>query len=145
MTAAGPRPPWLCDVNRCSESRPRVTTRVGRRSPRRGAPRRLLASLSLGANCSPTGGSAAAELANEAASVGVLSFSGEARRFDDRTPLRVVGGENAAEFFWRSRRGIHAELRQTFGDVGRLQRLIETSVQQVDDRFRCLRGRKKTE
>src|SRR6266550_2116723 len=31
-------------MNRCSDSRPRMTTRIGRRSPRRGAPRRLLAS-----------------------------------------------------------------------------------------------------
>src|SRR5436190_16162152 len=31
-------------MNRCSNSRPRMTTRNRRRSPRRGAPRRLLAS-----------------------------------------------------------------------------------------------------
>jgi hypothetical protein len=71
MSAAGPRPLWTSDENRCVESRPRVPTRTGRRSPRCGAPRRLLASLSRGANYSPSGGSAAAELANEAASVGV--------------------------------------------------------------------------
>src|SRR5258705_11497848 len=51
---------------------PRVTTRICRRSPLCRAPRRLLASLSRGANYSPFGGrkqSVAAELANEAASV----------------------------------------------------------------------------
>ena len=67
MSAAGPRPPWICDENRCSESRPRVPTRIGRRSPRCGAPRRLLASLPRGANRSPLGSEAAA-----AASVGVV-------------------------------------------------------------------------
>src|SRR5947207_3077546 len=61
VSAAGPRPPWICAENRCSKSRPPVPTRIGRRSPRRGAPRRLLASLSLGANYSPYGGSAAAK------------------------------------------------------------------------------------
>src|SRR5205823_3054446 len=77
VRAAGPRPPWTCDEHRCNESRPRVPTRIGRRSPRRGAPRRLLASLPLRAKYSPSGGrrhSVAAELANEAASVGVQSF-----------------------------------------------------------------------
>jgi hypothetical protein len=73
MSAAGPRPLWIRDENRCGESRPLVTTRTGRRFPRRGALQWLLASLPLGANCSPVGGggqSVAAELANEAASVG---------------------------------------------------------------------------
>ena len=62
MSAAGPRPPWICDEKRRSKSRPRVPTRIGRRSPRRGAPRRLLASLPQGAHCSPFGGSEAAKL-----------------------------------------------------------------------------------
>src|SRR5437762_2115247 len=80
MSAAGPRPPWICDESRCSRSRPRVTTRIGRRSPRSGAPRRLLGSLPRGANYSPFGGrvqSVAASLATEAASVGVLSESAQ--------------------------------------------------------------------
>src|SRR5205814_8738032 len=64
MSAAGPRPPWICDESRCSNSRPRVTTRICRRSPLRGAPRRLLASLPQGANYSPSGGSAAAPSAS---------------------------------------------------------------------------------
>ena len=54
--AAGRRPPWTCDENHCSDSRTRVPTRIGCRSPLRGAPRRLLASLSLGANRAPSGG-----------------------------------------------------------------------------------------
>ncbi len=70
MSAAGPRPPCIRDENRCSERRPRVTTRTCRRSPRCGAPRRLLASLPRSANCFPAGGGAAAALATSAASVG---------------------------------------------------------------------------
>ena len=73
MSAAGPRPPWIREENCYSKSRPHVTTRIGRRSPQRGGPRRLLASLSRGANYSPAGGSAAASLATAAASVGVVS------------------------------------------------------------------------
>ena len=72
MSAAGPRPHWKHKPNRRGESRPRVTTRIGRRSPHRGAPRRLLASLPRGANYAPAGGSAAVELTNETASVGEL-------------------------------------------------------------------------
>src|SRR5207249_11630827 len=56
VSAVGPRPPWPCEPNRCNENRPRGPTRNGRRSPLRGAPRRLLASLPLGANYSPSGG-----------------------------------------------------------------------------------------
>jgi hypothetical protein len=46
MSVAGPRPPWIREQNR------------------------LLASLPRGANYSHSGGSVAAELANEGASVG---------------------------------------------------------------------------
>jgi hypothetical protein len=70
MSAAGPRPHWNGDHSRRVNSRPRVTTRIGRRSPRCGAPRRLLASLSLGANYSPFGGRGQS-VAAIAASVGV--------------------------------------------------------------------------
>src|SRR5436305_9358326 len=68
LRAAGPRPHWNRDETRRHECRPRVTTCIRRRSPLRGAPRRLLASQPQGANYSPAGGSAAA-----AASVGVHS------------------------------------------------------------------------
>ncbi len=71
MSAARSRPHWKHKPNRRCESRPRVTTRIGRRSPHRGAPRRLLASLPRGANYGPAGGSTAVELAHENASVGV--------------------------------------------------------------------------
>jgi hypothetical protein len=64
MSAEGPRPPWIGEENRCGERRPRVPTRIGRRSPRSGAPRRLLASLPLGANYIPSGGSVAASAAS---------------------------------------------------------------------------------
>jgi len=68
MSGAGPRPPWTCDEDIHGESRPRVTTRNGRRSPQSGAPRRLFASPPQDANRSPAEGSAAAT----AASVGVV-------------------------------------------------------------------------
>src|SRR5204862_4268476 len=44
-TLSSPRPPCFSSADRCNASRPRVTTRTCRRSPLRGAPRRLLASL----------------------------------------------------------------------------------------------------
>jgi hypothetical protein len=53
VSAAGPRPPaWG------PSPAARAATRIGCRYPRRGAPRRLLASLPLGANCSTSAGSA---------------------------------------------------------------------------------------
>jgi len=50
VRAAGPRPPWICELNRCGVIRPRMPTRICRRSPRCRAPRRLLASPPCGAN-----------------------------------------------------------------------------------------------
>src|SRR6266567_9067617 len=69
----------------------------------------------------------------------------EPRGLHDRAPFSIVRRHDLREFVGRSNRRVHAYLGELLRDVGRGERLVDATIELVDDRPGRLRRREEPE